>query len=99
LKLVVGAWEGVLTTFPFGLFGGVILSAQFIGLYHCSSREDIVTAISMYYMSQQVGIALGISFSSGLLKHQLKLTLSKVMMNIPGSAEVSSTGYFPRKAR
>lgn len=48
----------------------------------------------MYYMSQQIGIALGISFSSGLLKHQLKLTLNKVMINIPQSAEVSSTSYF-----
>lgn len=45
----------------------------------------------MYYMSQQIGIALGISFSSGLLRHQLKVTLSKVMMDIPGSAQVSST--------
>ena len=98
LKLVVGALEEVLTTFPFGLFGGVILSAQFIGLYHCSSEKDIVTTISMYYMSQQLGIALGISLSSGLQKHQLKLTLKKLMMDIPGSAEVSSTLYFPQKS-
>lgn len=99
LKLVLGAAEGVLTTFPFGLLGGIILSAQFIGLYHCSARDDVITAISMYYMSQQIGIALGIGFSSGLLKHQLKLTLSKDMMNIPGSAEVSFTSCFTRKAR
>ncbi|KAJ6789501.1 hypothetical protein PWT90_10671 [Aphanocladium album] len=87
-NLVLGAAEGVLTTFPFGLLGGIILSAQFIGLYHCSARENVVTSISMYYMSQQIGIALGIGISSGLLKHQLKLTLSKDMANIPGSAEI-----------
>ncbi|CEJ91340.1 hypothetical protein VHEMI07058 [[Torrubiella] hemipterigena] len=84
----IDAWGSVLTTFPFGFFGGVILSAQFVGLYHRSSTNDIVTAISMYYMSQQVGIALGISFSSGLLRRQLKITLYKVMADIPGSTEI-----------
>jgi predicted MFS family arabinose efflux permease len=84
----IGTLEAILTTFPFGLFGGIILSAQFIGLYHSSSKQNIVTAISMYYMSQQIGIALGISFSSGLLKHQLKPTLNKVMRDIPGAAEI-----------
>ena len=97
LILNAGFWEEIITTFPFGLFGGIVLSAQFIGLYHCSSREDMATAISMYYMSQQIGIALGISFSSGLMKHQFKVTLQRAMMNIPGSTEVSSLPL-PRKA-
>lgn len=54
----------------------------------------MATAISMYYMSQQIGIALGISFSSGLLKHQFKSSLQKVMTDIPGATEVSSTHHF-----
>ncbi|OAF54976.1 hypothetical protein VC83_08519 [Pseudogymnoascus destructans] len=80
----IGVWEGIMTTFPFGLFGGIALSAQFIGLYQCSSKQYMATAISMYYMSQQIGVALGISISSGLLKHQFHVTLQKIMTEIPG---------------
>ncbi|KFZ05028.1 hypothetical protein V501_08740 [Pseudogymnoascus sp. VKM F-4519 (FW-2642)] len=80
----IGVWEGIMTTFPFGLFGGIALSAQFIGLYQCSSKQYMATAISMYYMSQQIGVALGISISSGLLKHQFHVTLQKIMTEVPG---------------
>ncbi|KFY18240.1 hypothetical protein V492_00060 [Pseudogymnoascus sp. VKM F-4246] len=79
-----GVWEEIFTTFPFGLFAGVALSAQFIGLYQCSSKQYMATAISMYYMSQQIGVALGISISSGLLKHQFHATLQKIMVEVPG---------------
>ncbi|KFY33213.1 hypothetical protein V494_07823 [Pseudogymnoascus sp. VKM F-4513 (FW-928)] len=80
----IGVWEEIFTTFPFGLFAGVALSAQFIGLYQCSSKQYMATAISMYYMSQQIGVALGISISSGLLKHQFHTTLQKIMVEVPG---------------
>lgn len=84
----VGVWEEIFTTLPFGLFGGIALSAQFIGLYQCSSKQYMATAISMYYMSQQIGVALGISISSGLLKNQFHSTLQKIMTEVPGYTKV-----------
>lgn len=95
----LGVWEGIMTTFPFGLFGGIALSAQFIGLYQCSSKQYMATAISMYYMSQQIGVALGISISSGLLKHQFHATLQKIMTEVPGYTKVGPMPHLLRKEK
>lgn len=84
----IGFWEEILTTFPFGILCGIVLSAQFIGLYNCSAKEYMATAISMYYMSQQIGVALGISINSGLLKHQFGVTLRKITIDVPEYTEI-----------
>jgi hypothetical protein len=84
---VAGKWES-LATFPFGLFAGIVLSTQFIGLYHCASKQHMATAISMYYMSQQIGIALGISIFSAFLKQEFKTTLQKTLIAVPNYQEV-----------
>ena len=89
MNLATGTWEA-LTTFPFGLFAGIVLSTQFIGLYHCAPKQQMATAISMYYMSQQIGIALGISITSSLLKREFQATLLKMLVDIPEYTEVSS---------
>ncbi|KAH8780515.1 major facilitator superfamily domain-containing protein [Hyaloscypha finlandica] len=83
----ISTWEA-LATFPFGLFAGIVLSTQFIGLYHCAPKQHMAIAISMYYMSQQIGIALGISISSALLKQEFKTTLQKTLIVIPNYQEV-----------
>ena len=87
ISLVAGAWEA-LGTFPFGLFAGIVLSTQFIGLYHCAPKQYMATAISMYYMSQQIGIALGISLFSALLKREFQTTLQETLIVIPNYQEV-----------
>ncbi|TAQ83729.1 hypothetical protein B7494_g7949 [Chlorociboria aeruginascens] len=79
----INTWEA-LTTLPFGLFAGIVLSTQFIGLYICAPKQDMATAISMYYMSQQIGIAIGISLSSSLLKQQFQAMLQKTLVDVPG---------------
>lgn len=86
LILIPDAWE-TLTTLPYGIFGGAMLSAQFIGLYMCASKHQMATAIGMYYMSQQIGIALGISVCSSVFKGQFRYTLHEVMVDIPGHKE------------
>ncbi|PMD58769.1 uncharacterized protein K444DRAFT_630453 [Hyaloscypha bicolor E] len=83
----ISTWEA-LATFPFGLFAGIVLSTQFIGLYHCAPRQHMAIAISMYYMSQQIGIALGISISSALLKQEFKNTLQKTLIVVPNYQEI-----------
>jgi hypothetical protein len=88
MSLILGTW-GTLATFPFGLFAGIILSAQFIGLYNCAPKQHMATAISMYYMSQQVGIALGISITSSLMMQRFQATLLKNLVHVPEYEEVS----------
>jgi hypothetical protein len=46
-------------------------------------------AISMYYMSQQVGIALGISITSSLMMQRFQATLLKNLVHVPRYEEVS----------
>ncbi|KAL2067238.1 hypothetical protein VTL71DRAFT_1662 [Oculimacula yallundae] len=83
-------WES-LVTFPFGIFGGIILSTQFIGLYQCTAKHQMATAITTYYMSQQVGIALGISLVSALMKQEFHTILQKTLVDIPNYQEVGRT--------
>ncbi|KAG9241502.1 major facilitator superfamily domain-containing protein, partial [Calycina marina] len=78
----ISPWEG-LTTLPTGIFGGLVLSANFIGLYSFTPRKHMATAISMYYMSQQIGIAMGIALSSSLLKRRFEAVLNKNLTGIP----------------
>ncbi|PBP19900.1 hypothetical protein BUE80_DR009275 [Diplocarpon rosae] len=83
----IGTWAG-LEVFPFGLFAGVVLSTQFIGLYSRASKQEMATAISMYYMSQQIGIALGISLTSSLLNQQFQSMLQDFLAGLPGHSEI-----------
>ena len=53
----------------------------------------MATAISMYYMSQQIGIALGISITSSLLKQQFQATLQKMLVDVSEYKEVSPTHH------
>ncbi|KAK6585697.1 hypothetical protein PZA11_002424 [Diplocarpon coronariae] len=87
LHLLLGTWAG-LEVFPFGLFAGVVLSTQFIGLYNRASKQEMATAISMYYMSQQIGIALGISLTSSLLNQQFQSMLQNFLADIPNHSEI-----------
>ena len=48
----------------------------------------MATAISMYYMSQQIGIAIGISLCSSLLKERFKSSLVGVLGDLEGGLEV-----------
>jgi predicted MFS family arabinose efflux permease len=87
--LAAGAWAA-LATFPFGFFAGIVLATQFIGLYHCAPKKHMATAISMYYMCQQIGIALGISVCSSFLKQEFQAALQKMLVDVPGHKEASS---------
>ncbi|XMA11303.1 hypothetical protein WAI453_004094 [Rhynchosporium graminicola] len=83
----IGIWESLIT-FPFGIFGGIILSTQFIGLYHCTAKHQMSTAITTYYMSQQIGIALGISLVSAFLKQEFHTNLQKTLVLVPNYQEI-----------
>lgn len=49
----------------------------------------MATAIGIYYMSQQAGIALGISITSSLMMQRFQATLLKNLVHVPGYEEVS----------
>jgi hypothetical protein len=80
---------GSLTSFPFGLFAGMATSAQFFGLYLCAPKQQMTTAIGMYYMSQQIGIAVGTTIMSTLLNGQFEKNLQILLASIPGFEKVS----------
>lgn len=70
------------------------MSTQFIGLYICAPKQYMATAISMYFMSQQIGVALGISLCSSLWKAQFKTTVRKTMAEVPNYLDVSSISHW-----
>ncbi len=49
----------------------------------------MATAVGMYYMSQQIGMAIGISVSSGLLDLQFHKELLERLVDVPGYLDVS----------
>lgn len=97
LILIIDAL-GSLTSFPFGLFAGMVTSAQFFGLYLCAPKQQMTTAIGIYYMSQQIGIAVGITIMSTLLNGQFEKTLQNLLVDIPGFEKVSSNKRLMRQA-
>lgn len=50
----------------------------------------MTTAIGMYYMSQQIGIAVGVTIMSTLFNGQFEKTLQNLLADIPGFEKVSS---------
>lgn len=82
---------GSLTSFPFGLFAGMVTSTQFFGLYLSAPKQQMTTAIGMYYMSQQIGIAMGITIMSTLLHGRFEKTLQNSLVDIPGFEKVSAS--------
>jgi hypothetical protein len=51
----------------------------------------------MYYMSRQIGIAVGISISSSLLKQQFEGKLRRMLVDVPGYKEVSPMRHLSKR--
>lgn len=73
-------WES-LYTFPAGLSFGMILSTQFIGLSASAPKPQTATAVSTYYLSQQVGILVGVGASAAILRMDFRKTLLRQLEN------------------
>lgn len=67
-------WESFYV-FPVGLGFGMILSTQFVGLTASAPKAQSTTAVSVYYLSQQIGSIIGIATSAALLRYVFSHTL------------------------
>ena len=70
----INIWES-LYSLPAGLGHGALLSAQFVGLVASADIADTTTAVSVYYLSQQVGSIIAVAISSAFLRHYFHATL------------------------
>lgn len=53
----------------------MVLSAQFVGLTASAPKDQSTTAISVYYLSQQIGTIFGVTASTALLRHYFRSIL------------------------
>ena len=82
-------WES-LYVFPAGLGFGMALLTQFIGLTASAPESQLATAVSVYYLSQQVGIITGVSSSAAILRINFHRALVRQLGNLAGKDQVSS---------
>lgn len=80
----VGAslWES-LYIFPIGLGFGATLATQFMGLSASTPNDQMATAISVYYLGQEVGVIAGIGISSAILHGVFRSTLVRRLIDSP----------------
>lgn len=85
----VGAmlWES-LYIFPIGLCFGIILATQFMGLSAHTPKPQMATAISVYYLSQEVGNIAGVGISSAVLRMDFHHTLVRRLADSPDKYRV-----------
>ena len=62
---------------PAGLGHGAFLSTQFVALVSSAHKADTTTAVSVYYLSQQVGSIISVATSSALLQQGFNGALLK----------------------
>ncbi|MCJ1230374.1 hypothetical protein MMC12_007047 [Toensbergia leucococca] len=63
----INVWES-LYIFPASLGVGMLNSSQFIGLAASIEKPQLATAVSLFYLSQQIGLMIGASGSAALLR-------------------------------
>lgn len=67
------------------------LNAQFVGLTAAASEEQQGTAIGVYYLSQQVGMIIGVGSFAALLETVFSNNLRRSLDSFPGIDEVCHT--------
>lgn len=82
-------WES-LYIFPASLGVGLLNSSQFIGLSAAVERSHLATTISVFFLSQQIGMMIGASASSALLRRVFRAALVKNMGDRKDISQVSS---------
>ena len=75
-------WES-LYIFPVGLSFGIVLSTQFMALSASTPKPQMAIAISVYYLSQEVGYIAGVGLSSAFIRMDFRHTLMRRLANLP----------------
>lgn len=86
----VNQWEA-LYTFPLGFAFGIVLSSQFIAMSVSVPKTHLGTAVSIYFLSQQVGIIAGTGISTGVVQVLLRHNLMRQLKDYPDRNSVSGS--------
>ena len=87
----INVWES-LYIFPASLGIGLLNSSQFIGLSASVEKSQLATTISIFFLSQQIGMMIGASASSALLRKTFRNALLDKLGNGRDSRQVSILG-------
>lgn len=96
-RLGANAWES-LYSFGGGLSTGLALSGQFIGLSASAPEDQRATAISVYFLCQQIGIIIGVGSSTALVEAVFETNLKRRLQGLPSTDEVSRSLVNPLRA-
>ena len=86
----INVWES-LYIFSATFAVGLLNSSQFIGLSAAVEKSRLATTISIFYLSQQLGMMIGASGSSALLRTAFRDALSMNLRDHVDSSRVSSS--------
>ncbi|KAE8333054.1 major facilitator superfamily domain-containing protein [Aspergillus sergii] len=76
-NLGLKTWELMIYTFISGAAMGGLLSTQFVGLTAAAPKPQSATAITVYYLSQQMGIILGVTAAATMCRQSFANNLSQ----------------------
>ena len=85
-------WES-LYIFPASFGVGLLNSSQFVGVSAAVERPQLATTISIFFLSQRMGMMIGASASGALLQRTFRNALVK---SLRGRAERSEVSIFYR---
>ena len=88
----VGFWESWYSLGG-GLNLGILLSALFIGLTANAPASQRATAISIYYLGQQIGVIFGVGSFATVLDSIFRNTLKGRLVHLSSGDEVSSFSF------
>ena len=84
----LSVWES-LEILPCSLGVGLLTSSQFVGLLAGVDKSHLATALSTFFMSQQIGMMIGASASAAILRNGFYGALTDRLSGFPNSTKVS----------
>ena len=84
----ISPWECLILAIP-ALSMGMVVAAGFVGVNVSVTQEQSATAISVLYLSQQIGLMLGTAGGTGLARIGFSRFLKQDLGNRKGSERVS----------
>ncbi len=85
----INAWES-LYVFPASVGVGMLNSSQFTALAVSVEKPQLATAVSIFYLSQQIGLMIGASVSTAVLRHGFRAALNKRLGGFLDADKVST---------
>ena len=84
----INIWES-LYIFPASFGVGLLNSSQFVAISASVEKPQLATTISIFFLSQQMGMMIGASGSGALLQRTFRNALEKTLGDHAGMSEVS----------